>query len=147
MSKVSFQIGINSVNLDIKERLTFISGDSGIGKILIINMLYDIMKNPDASNITGISPNKIVVCKNEDSVKLIINKEKCLIAIDRFDIYSQDSKDIIQREIEKENNTWLIISRRPSFKFKKNVGASLSSFTTLKTIKTNTGNLIELKRV
>lgn len=146
MSEIRLRIGKNLVVLDIRERLTFISGDSGIGKTLMVDMMYDIMKNPDASEITGLDPHKIVVCKNEDSLSLIFGRDRCLIVLDRFDIYSQDSKDLVQREIEKENNTWLIVTDKPSFKFSRNVGVSFSSFRTLKVTQTLTGNIIELVR-
>lgn len=146
MSRLSIKVGKNRFELDINERITFIGGDSATGKTLLVNAMYDVMKNPSASNIRGISAQNVRACKGEDTLQLALNNKKCLIVIDRYDIFSGKSRKILSKEIEKINyNTWIIMTRRPDFKFSYNPGVSAMSFGKLVVKKSNSDeNIITL---
>lgn len=144
MGNIRLTLNKNIIDLEIDNRLTFISGDSGVGKTYIVDAFYDAMKNPDIANLEGISPDKIMVCKNEDTLQGILKKEikRYVIFIDRLDIYSEEGKQRLAEKIEDQDNTWIIISRRPDFKFKANPGFSGNSFKTLKCKTDSKGNNI-----
>lgn len=136
MSKLKAIIGNTDIDISIDEMVTFIGGDNATGKTLLAKML----KNAKVNNLKAYkmyvdgqeySFSNIFVYMNELEAKSIYksNVKNKLIIIDRYDSFSKDTKKEIEKEINKNNNTWIIISRHPDLKVTR--GISTNSFKNL----------------
>lgn len=134
MSLIKMEIDNNILMaLEIDERVTFIGGDSGTGKTFIIEALIDATKNPDLVRAKGLKLNRIKVCTNEDAIYGISNVKGNIIFLDRYDNYSEKAKELIWRQMAKQDNTWVLMSRNPDIP--QNYGFSRKSYKELKTMK------------
>lgn len=107
----------NIIDLDLKERITVLSGNSASGKTYIFNLLKKYAKQNDDSNI---------VCINSDTVyyvNAIIEKlkttKKGLIIIDQANevLKNKDLTEFIRRDFE-SNNNYILIGRSLSLNTK-----------------------------
>lgn len=138
MSKLELNLSKNSkASFDIDDRITFIGGDSGTGKTFTIDALIDAVKNPDISNIKKSILDRIIVCKDEENLQSIRGCSGKIIFLDRYDIFSEKAKAIMQEEMIRRDNTWIIMTRRPDFTI--NCGFSSNSYKTLKTYTNDNG--------
>ena len=119
------------IELDLEDKLTFIGGDSASGKTYLTNMIFECLAGEFEVDIHGGTLEDFLVCMNERELGQVTGKRHKIIIIDRYDIYSRESKEKLLDAIEKEDNTWLIMTRSPDFEF------SMCSF---KEIKTRTEN-------
>lgn len=132
------------INLDIKDRITIIMGDSATGKTYLINTIDAITKNPGTIKVSGIPENRLVVCKSESEVANILNcKHSSMIFIDRYDNYSTESKKKIINMMKTLQYIWVIITRNPDF---PNYGTSFESIVDLKRTEYGQKTLLELKQ-
>ena len=122
---------IDLIELRLAERINIIRGDSATGKSFMTSQLQDIITNSGYDNITGTESGRLKVCSNEREVDSILNQNNKIIIIDRYDVYSIEAKEKIQRDIERLTNTWIIITRKCDFKLNIPVGLSMNSLNIL----------------
>lgn len=136
MSSIKMEISNKvSMQLEIDERITFIGGDSGTGKTFIIDALIDAIKNPDIVKSEGLILDRVKVCEDEDVVCSIPDIKGNIIFLDRYDSYSEKTKELIWKKMAMKDNTWVLMSRNPDIP--ENYGFSQKSYKELKTKKTN----------
>lgn len=134
MSSIKMEISNKvSMQLEIDERITFIGGDSGTGKTFIIDALIDAIKNPDIVKSEGLILDRVKVCEDEDVVCSIPDIKGNIIFLDRYDSYSEKTKELIWKKMAMKDNTWVLMSRNPDIP--ENYGFSKKSYKELKTKK------------
>ena len=123
------------MQLEIDERITFIGGDSGTGKTFIIDALIDAIKNPDIVKSEGLILDRVKVCEDEDVVCSIPDIKGNIIFLDRYDSYSEKTKELIWKKMAMKDNTWVLMSRNPDIP--ENYGFSKKSYKELETKEIN----------
>ena len=104
-------------DMEINDRITIISGDSSTGKTFIINMMNIIIKMNKVNSVPKpLVPSDFIVCSNEDETFKINNAHHKVIFIDRYDIFSKDVKNMINKKMSQQDNTWIIMSRGTDIK-------------------------------
>lgn len=119
------------IELNLEDKLTFIGGDSASGRTYMTNLIFECLAGELEADVHGGNLEDFLVCMNERELGQVTGKRHKIIIIDRYDIYSRESKEKLLDAIEKEDNTWLIMTRNTDFEF------SMCSF---KEIKTRTEN-------
>lgn len=132
ISTIDLSIESNTViELDLEDKLTFIGGDSASGRTYMTNLIFECLAGELEADVHGGNLEDFLVCMNERELGQVTGKKNKIIIIDRYDIYSRESKEKLRDAIEKEDNTWLIMTHNPDFEF------SMCSF---KEVKTRTEN-------
>lgn len=103
------------INLNIDQMVTILGGDSGTGKQFIQSQILDIQAQQDDQKVSGYDINSIEIIQDNRLVEHIDQlglKEK-LVIIDRVDTLQTDELDKLISEINKCNNTWILMKRLP----------------------------------
>lgn len=123
MSKLILDLAKNiRVELNIDQRITFIGGNSGTGRTLLIENLIDAVKNKEVSLINRDLLDRIIVCRDSDDLPHIKNCSNKIVFIDRYDIFTSEEKEKVSKEISRQDSTWIIMTRRPNIKCKYGIG-------------------------
>lgn len=130
MSIIKAKLQNNIVmKIDITDRITFITGDSGTGKTYIVDNLADIAKSKDQSRLSGISIDQLVVFRNSGEIyEFIANEtfERKIVFIDRYDFLNIKTKKIIWNAMKSYEGIYILMSRYPDIP--ENYGYTRDSF-------------------
>lgn len=100
----------NKFKIQLKGRVTIVTGDSASGKTLLCSRLKNIKHDKNISNQKYRADNILLV--NEDNIGGITNQKQKLIIIDRADqVLTDDIVDNINRD---GDNRYLIFTRKPT---------------------------------
>lgn len=127
--------------LDIDERITFISGNSYPEKEILIENLSFALNTKSNSLISKEILDKVVICRDEDSLYQLSECSRKLIFIDNYDNFLAKHKKLILKEMSRCDCTWIIFSDNPDFT--ENYGFSDQSFKKLISGYTNGVHLIK----
>ena len=93
MKKIEFEAYDIKVNIQLRDYITILDDDTASGKTYLINIIDNIIKNPETAIVTGIPKDRFVVCKSEEEVNNILDsKPLSFIFVDRWDIYTKVRK-------------------------------------------------------
>ncbi len=99
----------NKFNLQLRGKITIVTGDSASGKTLLCNKLKSIKHDKNLSKQIYRADNIFLV--NDDNIDALINQKKKLIIIDRAEqILTSDIVDSINQD---KDNRFLIFTRKP----------------------------------
>lgn len=130
MSNIHLDLGNIIIDFNLRNRITFIGGNSGTGKTYIISLLKEYKRNKDMILKSNFNIDNMIFLEDESDISQLFSCNKNLIFVDRFDIYSNKSKKLVYKKMSERNCTWIIISRRPSLP--ENYGMGLDSIVELR---------------
>lgn len=113
MSRIMIDDGNTVINLNIQQMVTMIGGDSGTGKTFVQTMVSNLNHGSGALN-KGL-PDKIYVVSEWVNLYYVIDQhpDKALIIVDRIEDFQDDALKDLVSEINKCNNTWILLGRIP----------------------------------
>lgn len=105
--------GTIEVRINIQQMVTMIAGNSGQGKSYLQNMIDQI--NLQIQHRTSGLPDKLIVVRNGLEISGVVqeNPEHALIVVDRLENFQASDIKRLVNEINKCNNTWIIMGRKP----------------------------------
>ncbi len=108
------------VKLVLDSKIMIIGGESGTGKTLISHMFRNIESNQNSCEIKLIGEKKerIRVYLNSFELKSI-SKSECenkIVILDRYDLYTKDQKELVNKLMGECLATWIVMCRRPTFR-------------------------------
>lgn len=140
MAKINLRLTSNTIiELNIEERITFIGGDSGTGKTLLMQAIFDAKENSTDIELKGIDIDKFELCFSENEVANLLTCHNKVILIDRYDIFDLKTKQTLWKKMSELDNTWIIMTRNPDIPY--NFGHSSSSYKEIKQKTDNNGNI------
>lgn len=100
------------IKIPINNKVTIITGDAATGKTKMIHCISDLLKDKSEIIETTITPESVIVCKDTDDVKTLVNGEEKgkIIFIDRYDSI-EDVKPLISF-IRETSNLFVIIAHK-----------------------------------
>lgn len=113
MSRIMIDNGTVEVRLNIQQMVTMIGGYSGAGKSYLQTMIDQI--NHKIQHRTSGLPDRLILIRTGLEVQGLIQEqpEHALIVVDRLEnLQTEDIKRLVH-EINKCNNTWIIMGRKP----------------------------------
>lgn len=100
-------------NFNLREHITMLSGDSGVGKSYFVDVLEEKVSNFHNSVISSYDFTSIKIIRESFEVNMLNLFSQALIIIDKADIILTEAhREFIHND---ENNLYLIIGRNADF--------------------------------
>ncbi len=114
------------ISFDINEKITVIGGYSASGKTYIINALKNAKKN-SYNLYSNIDVSRYIIIDDELNISNVNNiKNDSIVFVDRYDSFSNESKQAIWDKMKKTSAIWVVMSRNPDFP--NGLSCSIKSF-------------------
>lgn len=104
-----------TIDLNIDSMVTILCGDSGTGKQYIQNQLLDIQAQQDKQRVTGFNIDDVEIIQDNRLVSHIdqLELKNKLVIVDRVDTLQDIEMHKLISEINKCENTWILMKRLP----------------------------------
>ncbi|MBR1453195.1 MAG: hypothetical protein IJ593_00900 [Lachnospiraceae bacterium] len=134
----------NEIDFDIKDRLTFIGGNSGTGKTFVIDIVKDMKLNGYEVGDSNVDPSRFVIIDSSLNIAVLKEvKDGSIVFIDNYDSFPEDSKKKVIKAMFKYAAIWIICTRYPKFPY--GTCYSKDSYKELIAEKSDTGFIFKLE--
>lgn len=147
MSYINYKSKMGIIlKLLIQDRITFILGDSGVGKTFLIDVLKDAKKSPYSMKETNLPLDKLVIIDDSLNISVLNDvKNGSVVFIDKYDSFRLEEKEAVLKKMANTDATWIIMTRNPIFPV--SLGVSNTSYKELKTKVNGNDKIFELFKV
>lgn len=133
--------GVKSIaELNIEDKITFITGDSGTGKTLLIDELLHISKSHESDRIQGMDIEQLLVFRDQADFYEYIAEDgdftRKIVFIDRYDKFSIKAKEQLFKAMKTYQNIYILMGRY--IDLRENYGFTMNSIKELETIEKQT---------